>query len=262
VVGSGPGRDDRTVTGHAQRELGGQAPDQASNSDRAGAGDHGRTSPNIGTKPISVLSHARRHRQQPSRDAVLPRGYSHSVLEARHPTSRRRRPHRPTGARSRRGARGPGGTSAHRSVARLAFVTEWTSLRCVVCDESPTLSSLPSGSPCLWTDASGTGAQGTGPSRRPTGTGGSPSLTRTRLATQTLTLVSRTMGGRSSGSGSTRTLPSRRTEWQTLSSHAGEPALHHASTHDQHLCRPPPTPLAWRCPVALHGPRRTVLTSL
>jgi hypothetical protein len=40
--------------GHAQRELGGQAPDQASNSNRAGAGNLGRTSPNKGTWPISV----------------------------------------------------------------------------------------------------------------------------------------------------------------------------------------------------------------
>ena len=48
--------------GHAQRELGGQAPNQASNSERAGAGDHERTSPNEGTKANQYLSHARRHR--------------------------------------------------------------------------------------------------------------------------------------------------------------------------------------------------------
>lgn len=35
-VGSGPGGDGRTVKGHAQSNLGSQAPDQASNSDRAG----------------------------------------------------------------------------------------------------------------------------------------------------------------------------------------------------------------------------------
>jgi hypothetical protein len=36
-----------------------------------------------------------------------------SVLEARHPTSRPRRPHRPAGARSWCTAQGPGPTSAH-----------------------------------------------------------------------------------------------------------------------------------------------------
>jgi hypothetical protein len=40
--------------GHAQLVLGGQAPDQASNSDRAGAGDYERTSQNEGTKPVRV----------------------------------------------------------------------------------------------------------------------------------------------------------------------------------------------------------------
>jgi hypothetical protein len=37
---------------HAQLLLGGQAPDQASNSDRAGAGDHERTSPTKGMEPV------------------------------------------------------------------------------------------------------------------------------------------------------------------------------------------------------------------
>lgn len=45
--------DGRTVTGHAER-LGGQAPDQASNSDQAGAGDHGQTGPLQGTTPVRI----------------------------------------------------------------------------------------------------------------------------------------------------------------------------------------------------------------
>ena len=40
------------MTGHAQPHLGGQAPDQASNSDRAGAGDRERTSHTEGTRPV------------------------------------------------------------------------------------------------------------------------------------------------------------------------------------------------------------------
>ena len=38
--------------GHVQHHLGGQAPDQASNSDWAGAGNRERTSPVKGTKPV------------------------------------------------------------------------------------------------------------------------------------------------------------------------------------------------------------------
>ena len=39
--------------GHARCELGGQAPNQVSNSNRAGAGDHEGTSPPEGTRPVS-----------------------------------------------------------------------------------------------------------------------------------------------------------------------------------------------------------------
>ena len=77
--------------GHAQRELGGQAPNQASNSDRAGAGDHERTSPAEGTKPVSVESRPSSPKQ-PSRSAALPRGYSQSVFRRRRQNVRRSAP--------------------------------------------------------------------------------------------------------------------------------------------------------------------------
>src|ERR1700728_1512215 len=78
VVGSGPGRDGRTVMGHAQRELSGQAPNQASNSERAGAGDHERTSRLKGTKPIRCCVTLVITDMQPSRTPELQGGYSHS----------------------------------------------------------------------------------------------------------------------------------------------------------------------------------------
>ncbi len=56
----------RTVTGHARRLPGGQAPDQASHSGRAGAGSNERTSRRKGTKASQSMGHARCYRQQPS----------------------------------------------------------------------------------------------------------------------------------------------------------------------------------------------------
>jgi hypothetical protein len=64
--------------GHAQRELSGQAPNQASNSERAGAGDHERTSRLKGTKPIRCWVTLVVTDMQPSRIAELQRGYSQS----------------------------------------------------------------------------------------------------------------------------------------------------------------------------------------
>jgi hypothetical protein len=64
--------------GHAQRELSGQAPNQASNSERAGAGDHERTSRLKGTKPIRCWVTLVVTDMQPSRTPELQGGYSQS----------------------------------------------------------------------------------------------------------------------------------------------------------------------------------------
>jgi len=69
--------------GHTQRQLGGQAPNQASNSERAGAGNHERTSRFQGTGPIRCGVTLVVTDTQPSRIAELQRGYSQSgVLPA------------------------------------------------------------------------------------------------------------------------------------------------------------------------------------
>jgi len=65
--------------GHATATLrGGQAPDQANSSNRAGAGDHERTSQNEGTQPVIRWVTLAATYPQPSTITGLRRGYSQS----------------------------------------------------------------------------------------------------------------------------------------------------------------------------------------
>ncbi len=64
--------------GHVQCELGGQAPDQASFSNRAGAGDTERTGRTKGTGPIRCGVTPGVTDAQPSRITELRSGYSQS----------------------------------------------------------------------------------------------------------------------------------------------------------------------------------------
>jgi hypothetical protein len=69
----------RTVTGHARRLPGGQAPDQASHPSRAGRGNSERTTSSARHQASQSMGHTHCYRQQPSTLTGLPRRSSQSV---------------------------------------------------------------------------------------------------------------------------------------------------------------------------------------
>ena len=109
----------RTVTGHARQLPGGQAPDQASHSGRAGAGNDERTSPRRRHEASQAKGHARGHRPA-AQHASPSRARRSSQSPEKRPRAQATGVLRPTVQGARSGRTGPRDVALAEGVSRRA----------------------------------------------------------------------------------------------------------------------------------------------